>query len=78
MIFCLSLIIVGIEKKYSLFNFGIFYYIGIILSSILLLLQIISVNLNDPNDCLKKFKFNKRIGFIIFIFISISNYFQNN
>ena len=65
--FFLSLIIVGI-----LMNFKIFYFITLIVTFLhLIIYQIKNLNVEDPHQCLKKFKSNNFLGVIIFFNILI-------
>jgi len=64
----LMLIILGILN-----NFNIFYYaFGLIIMYHLFLYQLNSVDLNNPMNCLKVFKSNNLLGFLIFIQLLIS------
>ena len=48
-------------------NFKIYYYLFLIITMThLILFQIKQLNVNEPNDCLKKFKSNNLLGLIIF------------
>ena len=59
----LMLIVLGILK-----NFNIFYYVfSLIIGYHLFFYQLKSVNLNNPMNCLKIFKSNNFLGFIVFI-----------
>ena len=65
--FFISLIIVGI-----LMNFKIFYFITLIVTFLhLIIYQIKNLNVEDPHQCLKKFKSNNFLGVIIFFNILI-------
>ncbi len=67
LLFIISLIFVGFLMK-----FKIFYYFFLITPSIyLLFFQIKKLKVNDPLDCLKKFKSNNFLGLLIFINILI-------
>ena len=62
-VFFISLIIIGI-----LMNFKIFYYLFLVIPFLhLMVFQLKKINVDNPNDCLKKFKSNNYLGFIIFI-----------
>ena len=59
----LMLIILGILN-----NFNIFYYaFGLIIMYHLFLYQLNSVDLNNPMNCLKVFKSNNFLGFLVFV-----------
>jgi len=59
----LMLIILGILN-----NFNIFYYaFGLIIMYHLFLYQLNSVDLNNPMNCLKVFKSNNLLGFLVFV-----------
>ena len=67
LIFISSLILVGI-----IMNFKIFYFLFLIVPLILLIKnQIIDLKITDTLNCLKKFKSNNLLGFIILINILI-------
>jgi len=54
-------------------NFNVFYYaFSLIIGYHLFLYQLKSVNLNNPMNCLKIFKSNNLLGFLIFIQLLIS------
>ena len=66
-IFFISLITIGI-----LMHFKIFYFVGLIVTLLhLIVYQIKNLNVNDPRECLKKFKSNNFLGLIIFLNILI-------
>ena len=61
--FITSLILIGI-----LMNFNIIYFLFLIIPFFhLIVFQIYKLNVNDPNNCLAKFKSNNVLGFIIFL-----------
>ena len=63
LIFIFSLVITGI-----LMNFKIYYFMFLIIIFFhLFFLQIKNLDVNNPTDCLIKFKSNNILGFIIFI-----------
>jgi len=67
LIFVISLILVGI-----LMNFKIIYFLFLIIPFIhLFYFQINKLNINNPNDCLVRFKSNNFFGLLIFINILI-------
>tara|TARA_Y100001970_G_scaffold277854_1_gene382683 strand:+ start:496 stop:1362 length:867 start_codon:yes stop_codon:yes gene_type:complete len=62
LVFIFSQIMLG-----YLMNFKIYYYLFLIITMThLILFQINQLNVNEPNDCLKKFKSNNLLGLIIF------------
>ena len=66
-LFIISLFLVGILMK-----FKIYYFLFMIIPIIqLLTFQIRKLNINQPNDCLSKFKSNNFLGLIVFINILI-------
>jgi 4-hydroxybenzoate polyprenyltransferase len=73
-VFTISMILVGINKGYEINSNGVIYYIGVLMSSIILLFQILTVNLDNPKDCMKKFTQNKWIGVIVLLSIILSNF----
>jgi 4-hydroxybenzoate polyprenyltransferase len=57
------IIIMGILK-----NFNIFYYVfSLIIGYHLFFYQLKNVNLNIPMNCLKVFKSNNLLGFLVFL-----------
>ena len=61
--FIASLILIGLLMKFSLF-----YYLFLIFSVFqLIFIQIYKLNVNDPMNCLSKFKSNKFVGLLIFV-----------
>ena len=67
LIFFLSLITIGI-----LMNFKIFYFIGLIVIFLhLVVYQIKNLNVTNPIECLKKFKSNNFFGLLVFVNILI-------
>ena len=67
LIFISSLILVGI-----LMNFKIYYYLILIIPmTYLIFFQVKKLAVNNPSDCLIKFKSNNFVGFLIFINILI-------
>jgi 4-hydroxybenzoate polyprenyltransferase len=66
-IFIFSLIFIGV-----LMNFKLFYFLFMIIPIFqLLIFQVKKLDINYPNECLKKFKSNNFLGIIIFINILI-------
>jgi len=71
LIFFTSLILVG-----TLMNFNIIYFLFLIIPFFhLIFFQIHKLNINDPNNCLSKFKSNNALGFIIFLNLLIGKIF---
>ena len=67
-IFILMQIITGV-----MMGFSHYYFFGIvIISAHLLIYQCLNLNISNPNFCLKKFKSNNFLGFIIFLNIFIN------
>ena len=67
LIFFISLFTVGIFMK-----FEFLYFLTLVLTFLYLIIyQIKNLKVDDPNDCLKKFKSNNIFGFFIFINILI-------
>ena len=65
--FFISLIIVGI-----LMNYKLLYFLSLSVTFFhLMIFQIKSLNVNDSNDCLQKFKSNNFLGLVVFINILI-------
>ncbi len=68
LIFILIQILLGV-----LMEFNYYYYIGLIIIIIhLLFFQIIKLDVSNPNNCLKKFKSNNFLGFLVFTNIIIN------
>ena len=66
-IFFISLILIGFVM-----NFKIFYYLFLAVPFLhLILFQLRKLKVDDPNNCLNKFKSNNYLGFIVFINIFI-------
>ena len=63
LIFIVSLILTGVLMKFNL----IYFLFLIIPIFHLIFFQIYKLNINDPNNCLTKFKSNNFLGLIIFI-----------
>lgn len=53
------------------------YYAAVGLVGAHIAQQIISLEINDPSDCARKFISNHQVGLIIFIGIVIGNYFKS-
>ena len=67
LIFLVSLILIG-----KLMNFKILYFLFLLLPTMqLIFFQIKKLNINDPFNCLNKFKSNNFLGLLIFINILI-------
>lgn len=52
------------------------YYGAVGLVAAHLAQQIISLNINDPGDCARKFLSNQQVGLIIFLGIAFGTYFK--
>ena len=50
-------------------NFGVFFYSLIVISGIQLVWQILTLDINSPINCLKKFKSNRLFGLIVTVAI---------
>ena len=61
--FITSLILIGVQMKFNLIYF-LFLLIPVFQ---LIFFQVYKLNINNPNDCLSKFKSNNFLGLIIFI-----------
>ncbi|MDA8867095.1 4-hydroxybenzoate octaprenyltransferase [Candidatus Pelagibacter sp.] len=59
----LMLIVLGILKNFNIF----YYFFSLIIGYHLFFYQLKSVNLNNPMNCLKIFKSNNFLGFIVFV-----------
>ena len=46
---------------------GLFAYLGLLVAAVMLAWQILVLDIDNPDQCLKLFKFNNRVGFIIFV-----------
>ena len=67
LILCYSITILCLIFLGILMDFNYLFYLFLILSVLhLFLFQIKSVNINSPSSCLKMFKSNNLLGFIIF------------
>lgn len=53
------------------------YYTAITIIGLNLAQQLSTLNINDSDDCWRKFKNNTRIGYILFIGIVLSNYLKH-
>ena len=65
--FYLSLIFVGLLMAFSKF----YFIFSLILLLQLFFFQVYSLNVNKPEDCIKRFKSNNILGFLVFINILI-------
>ncbi len=63
LIFTLSLIYVGYSMKFN----SIYFFINILTFSHLFIYQVYLLKIKTSDDCLKKFKANNYLGFLIFI-----------
>ena len=71
LIFYMSLFLIGIKMSYSIFYFTF----SILIFLQLMIFQIKPLNISKPHECLKKFKSNNFLGFLIFLNILIGGYF---
>ena len=62
------IITLGILEKFNIF----YYAFSLIIGYHLFLYQLKSVNLDNPMNCLKIFKSNNFLGFIIFVQLLVS------
>tara|TARA_B100001027_G_scaffold43883_1_gene28318 strand:- start:857 stop:1045 length:189 start_codon:yes stop_codon:yes gene_type:complete len=61
----------GVKMSYS-----IYYFIFSILVFLqLIIFQIKPLNISKPEECLKKFKSNNLLGFLVFLNVLIGGYF---
>ena len=71
LIFYMSLFLIGVKMSYS-----IYYFIFSILVFLqLIIFQIKPLNISKPEECLKKFKSNNFLGFLVFLNVLIGGYF---
>jgi len=69
--FLISLLLIGF-----LMNYNIYYYLCLVFPlSHLIIFQIIKLKINNPDDCLLKFKSNNLLGLLIFVNILIGKFF---
>ncbi|SOC35105.1 4-hydroxybenzoate polyprenyltransferase [Rhizobium subbaraonis] len=61
----LTVFLIGVS--YALAGVGILAYVGLLLAAALLLWQIITIDIDDPDQCLALFKFNNIVGLVVFL-----------
>ena len=66
-IFYISLFLIGIKMSYNIF----YFIFSIFIISQLMIFQIKPLNISNPQECLKKFKSNNFLGFLVFVNILI-------
>ena len=71
LIFYISIFLIGIKMSYSIFYF--IFSILVILQ--LMIFQVKPLDISNPQECLKKFKSNNFLGFLVFINILIGGNF---
>jgi 4-hydroxybenzoate polyprenyltransferase len=71
LIFYMSLFLIGVKMSYSVF----YFIFSIIIFLQLMMFQIKPLNISKPEECLKKFKSNNFLGFLVFLNILIGGYF---
>ena len=71
LIFYMSLFLTGVKMSYSVF----YFIFSIIVFLQLMMFQIKPLNISKPEECLKKFKSNNFLGFLVFLNILIGGYF---
>ncbi len=71
-LFCYSIFIISLISVGKLMNFELFYFIFLLIAfGHLVFYQIYNLDVENPNNCLIKFKSNNLLGLIIFINILI-------
>ena len=66
-IFYISLFLIGIKMSYSIF----YFIFSILIISQLMIFQVKPLDISNPQECLKKFKSNNFLGFLVFVNILI-------
>lgn len=61
----LTVFLIGVS--YALAGVGILAYVGLVLAAALLLWQIVTIDIDDPDQCLALFKFNNIVGLVVFL-----------
>lgn len=61
----LTVFLIGVS--YALAGVGILAYVGLFLAAALLLWQIVTIDIDDPEQCLALFKFNNIVGLVVFL-----------
>ena len=67
LIFYISIFLIGIKMSYSIF----YFIFSILIISQLMLFQLKSLDISNPQECLRKFKSNNFLGFLVFVNILI-------
>ena len=67
LIFYMSLFLIGVKMSYSIF----YFIFSILIISQLMIFQVKHLNISNPQECLKKFKSNNFLGFLVFVNILI-------
>ena len=67
LIFYISIFLIGIKMSYSIF----YFIFSILIISQLMIFQVKPLNISNPQECLKKFKSNNFLGFLVFVNILI-------
>ncbi|WP_119942849.1 4-hydroxybenzoate octaprenyltransferase [Neorhizobium sp. NCHU2750] len=70
----------GATLLFLLFSFmaagaGFFAYVGLVVAAVMLAWQILMLDIDNPEHCLKLFKFNTRVGAILFVGLMLSAIF---
>lgn len=53
-------------------NAGIFAYVGLLIAAAMFAWQILVLDIDNPDQCLRLFKFNSRVGAVIFLGLAVS------
>ena len=67
LIFYMSIFLLGVLMSYSIF----YFIFSILIISQLMIFQVKPLNISNPQECLKKFKSNNFLGFLVFVNILI-------
>ena len=67
----ISLFLIGIKMSYSIF----YYIFSILIILQLMIIQVKPLDISNPQECLKKFKSNNFLGFLVFVNILIGSNF---
>ena len=67
LIFYISIFLIGIKMSYSIF----YFIFSILVISQLMIFQIKPLDISNPQECLRKFKSNNFLGFLVFVNILI-------
>ena len=71
LIFYMSIFLIGIKMSYSIF----YFIFSILVISQLMIFQVKPLDISNPQECLKKFKSNNFLGFLVFVNILIGGNF---